>query len=121
MKNKKSHLIVIISSIVIILVLIGLIIYGYIEGKEKLTIGIIMLNIVIVLWFGTYPVSFYTCWRIAIVEEKEYNGFVSHLIYATRGGIFFDLIFVIPLIYSPFFIVQYGKILKKDCQYYKNM
>lgn len=117
MKNKRTHIILIISSIVIALVLIGLIIYGYIAKIEELTIMSILIDFVIILWFGTYPISFYTCWRIVSVEERDYNGFVSRLIYATKSGNIFGLVFTIPLIYSPLFIVLYVKVFKKDLQH----
>ena len=113
MKNKKSHVIVLITTACLILFLIILIIYGYLSRKDELSIGSIVLNIVLFLWLGTFPISFYTCWRIACIEEKEYNGFISHLIYAFRGS-WLSLVFVIPLLLSPFFIIQYIKLFRID-------
>ncbi len=113
MKNKKAHIIVLVTTACLILFLIILIIYGYLTKKEELSVESIIYNVVLVLWFGTFPVSFYTCWRIAFIEEKEHNGFVSHLIYAFRGS-WLSLVFVIPLLLSPFFIIQYIKLFRID-------
>ena len=113
MKNKKAHIIILITTACLILFLLSLIIYGYLTQKDELSIGSTVLNIVLAFWLGTFPISFYTCWRIAYTEEKEYNGFISHLIYASRGnGI--SLIFLIPLFLSPIFIIQYIKLFRID-------
>ena len=113
MENKKSHIRVLVTTTCVIIFLITLIILGYLAKKDELSSRSIMWNVVIVLWFGTYPISFYTCWRIAFFEEKEHNGFVSHLIYSIRGNAI-SLIFAIPLLLSPFFIMQYIKLFKMD-------
>ncbi len=113
MKNKKAHIIVLVTTACLILFLIILIIYGYLTRKDELSIGSIVLNIVLVLWLGTFPISFYTCWRIVCIEEKEYNGFINHLIYAFRGP-WLSLVFGIPLLLSPFLIFDYCSMLKED-------
>lgn len=106
MKNKKTHIIVLIITTCIILFLLILIICGYLTKKDELSIGSSILDVVLILWLGTFPISFYTCWRIVCTEEKKYNGFISHLIYASRGNRI-SLVFIIPLILSPIFIIQY--------------
>lgn len=115
MKNKKSHRIVLTSSVVLILCIIGIVAYGFISKKEELSFENIVVDIIIVLWFGTFPISFYTCWRIVCIDEKDHAGIVSHLIYASRGNTL-NLVYVLPLLLSPFFILQYIKTFRSDCK-----
>ncbi len=113
MENKKSHIIVLTITVFVILFLLIVIIYGYLTHKDEFSIGNIILNAILLLWLGTYPIAFYTCIRIVCFEEKEYNGVISHLFYSFRGSRL-SLIFVIPLLLSPFFIIQYIKLFRMD-------
>ncbi|MGM9970807.1 MAG: hypothetical protein ACI35W_00155 [Anaeroplasmataceae bacterium] len=113
MKNKKAHSIVLIISYTLIICIIGLIVFGYIMKYEKISLGSIILDILLILWLGTYPISFYTFWRLLVDEEANYNGIVSHMIYSSRGNKL-NIIWVTPLIFSPFFLALYIKVFKND-------
>lgn len=108
----KNHKRIIIFSIILLLIVIILEIIGFALELEKPTPYNIAMSVFLLIWVVAYPSAFYTCYRL-ISDDNAKGRFLDGLIHATYGGISGG-VFFIPLLLSPFLLVDYIYFFKQD-------
>lgn len=108
----KKHKMIILISAIIGSIMIALVIYGYINHLEDMTVGSITLSVFLTLWSASFPTSLYATYRL--ISSNTKTGFwLDRFISAVHGGIFGG-VFWVPFILGPIMLPTYIQFYKRD-------